>query len=274
LSFLIPPLSHFSFPNENRISGSFLTFFTAFDKDVSSHTDITKQLQFYFMCCSILINTEQGAIIASTLANGGVNPITAKRVFSAETSRDCLSLMFSCGMYDYSGQFSFHIGLPAKSGVSGIVMLVVPDAFGVAIWSPRLDSYGNSARGVEFCTRLTEKFPFHVFDCVVDDHKPTPIRQLSGKDSHTIDSYEMIFACAAGDLSKIIALVNRKVSVNCSDYDGRTPLHLAVAESRFVVVEFLLRQNANKNAKDRWGKTPVEEAKGKCEKVFALLEKS
>eukprot|EP00009_Paramoeba_aestuarina_P011561 CAMPEP_0201524130 /NCGR_PEP_ID=MMETSP0161_2-20130828/21129_1 /ASSEMBLY_ACC=CAM_ASM_000251 /TAXON_ID=180227 /ORGANISM="Neoparamoeba aestuarina, Strain SoJaBio B1-5/56/2" /LENGTH=512 /DNA_ID=CAMNT_0047923413 /DNA_START=72 /DNA_END=1610 /DNA_ORIENTATION=- len=233
----------------------------AFDsKDVSTHGDITKQLQFYFMCCSVLVNTEQASIIAATLANGGINPLSGKRVFSAETVRDCLSLMFSCGMYDYSGQFAFKIGLPAKSGVSGVVMLVIPDVAGVAIWSPRLDDFGNSHRGVEFCTRLTNKFPFHVFDSVLETKKVNPLKGTT-KESLAINSFEMIFSSAAGDLNKVIALVNRHVSVNCSDYDGRTPLHLAIAEERPIVVDYLLHHGAKVDSKDRWGKTPLAEVK-------------
>jgi glutaminase len=88
------------------------------------------------------------------------------QIFTPETVRNTLSLMFSCGMYDYSGEFAYSIGLPAKSGVAGCVMVVVPNLFGLCIWSPPLDRQGNSVRGVDFCTRLTSRYAFHVFDTV------------------------------------------------------------------------------------------------------------
>jgi len=100
------------------------------------------------------MNSDSMAIVAATLANGGVCPLTKERVFSAATTRSVLSLMYSCGMYDYSGQFAFYVGLPAKSGVSGAIMLVIPGVCGFCIWSPRLDKFGNSVRGIEFCKRL------------------------------------------------------------------------------------------------------------------------
>ena len=78
--------------------------------------------------------------------------------------RDVLSLMYSCGMYNYSGEFAFQVGLPAKSGVSGAILLVVPNVMCVALWSPPLDSLGNSVRGIEFCKELVETFNFHQFD--------------------------------------------------------------------------------------------------------------
>ena len=204
------------------------------------------------MCSSITLNTEQAAIVAANLAGGGINPITGKRTFSSEIVRDCLSLMFSCGMYDYSGQFAFEIGLPAKSGVSGIVMIVVPNVMGIAVWSPPLDAYGNSVRGVEFCRRMVSHFPFHIFDSVVDSGKINPIRMIT-RDRKMIEKYEVIYSCAIGDLPYIISLVNRGCSVNCSDYDGRTPLHMAVSKSRVQVIEFLLNHGAIVDAKDRWG---------------------
>ena len=112
---------------------------------------------------SITINSEAGAQISGTLANGGVNPTTNARVTSIESISDCLTLMYSCGMYDYSGQFAFEIGLPAKSGVSGCILLVVPNQMGICIWSPPLDKVGNSFKGIEVCKRLNSKLKLHIF---------------------------------------------------------------------------------------------------------------
>ncbi|GAA6079912.1 glutaminase kidney isoform, mitochondrial isoform X1, partial [Tachysurus ichikawai] len=101
--------------------------------------------------CSVEVTCESGSVMAATLANGGICPITGERVLSAEAVRNTLCLMHSCGMNDFSGQFAFHVGLPAKSGVSGAVLLVVPNVMGVMCWSPPIDRVGNSVRGVHFC---------------------------------------------------------------------------------------------------------------------------
>uniref|UniRef100_A0A8C2Z6L0 glutaminase n=1 Tax=Cyclopterus lumpus TaxID=8103 RepID=A0A8C2Z6L0_CYCLU len=102
--------------------------------------------------------------MAATLANGGICPITGESVLSSEAVRNTLSLMHSCGMYDFSGQFAFHVGLPAKSGVSGAVLLVVPNVMGMMCWSPPLDRMGNSVRGIHFCQDLLSHFNFHNYD--------------------------------------------------------------------------------------------------------------
>jgi len=96
------------------------------------------------------VTCETLCVMGATLANGGECPITGKEVLKPDAVRDVLSLMHSCGMYNYSGQFAFTVGLPAKSGVSGALVLVVPNVMGVGIWSPPLDSLGNSVRGVQF----------------------------------------------------------------------------------------------------------------------------
>jgi len=96
-------------------------------------------------------NGETAAVMAATLANGGICPISGQKVMKSDSVRDVLSLMHSCGMYDYSGQFAFKVGLPAKSGVSGSILLVVPNVLGMAIFSPPLDAMGNTVRGVTFC---------------------------------------------------------------------------------------------------------------------------
>jgi glutaminase len=107
----------------------------------------------------------------ATPANGGVVPLSNDRVFSTGSVQKCLSLMSSCGMYDYSGEFAFTIGPPAKSGVSGALMVVIPNVMGIAIWSPRLDGHGNSVRGIEFCRRLVAKYNFHMYDSLVQSDR-------------------------------------------------------------------------------------------------------
>lgn len=104
------------------------------------------------------------SVVASTLANGGVCPLTNEKIFSTETCRNVLSLMHSCGMYDYSGQFAFRVGLPAKSGVAGGVMLVIPNVAGIFTYSPPLDECGNSVKGIHFAEELLKAFAFHPYD--------------------------------------------------------------------------------------------------------------
>lgn len=127
-------------------------------------TDLLQTLEFYFQCCSIETSCERMAVVAATLANGGICPITRERVLRSSTVRACLSLMYSCGMYDFSGEFAFTMGLPAKSGVAGGLMLVIPNLLGICIWSPRLDALGNSVRGIAFAKELVHRFNFHVYD--------------------------------------------------------------------------------------------------------------
>jgi glutaminase len=85
---------------------------------------------------------------------GGVPADRGPGVHPPGTVQSCLSLMSSCGMYDFSGEFAFTIGLPGKSGVSGALMLVIPGLMGICVWSPRLDEHGDSVRGIEFCRKL------------------------------------------------------------------------------------------------------------------------
>ena len=126
--------------------------------------DIKDILDFYFQACSLELNCESMSIMAATLAAGGTCPITGEKVLADAAVRTILSLMYSCGMYNYSGQFAFQVGLPAKSGVSGIVILVIPNIVGFALYSPPLDGIGNSARGVQFAEELVKLYEFHAFD--------------------------------------------------------------------------------------------------------------
>ena len=119
-------------------------------------TNIEATLDFYFMCCSLEADADRLSIVAATLANNGVNPLTGDKVLSSDTVRETLSIMNCCGMYDFSGQFAFQIGIPAKSGVGGGIIVVVPGIMGFCTYSPPLDEYGNSARGIQFCKLISE----------------------------------------------------------------------------------------------------------------------
>lgn len=233
-----------------------------------SDTNLPETLDFYFQSCSIEISTRSMASIAATFANGGVNPVTSKRVFSEETVRHCLSLMYSCGMYDFSGEFAFTIGLPAKSGVSGVMMVVVPGVLGFAVWSPRLDALGNSVRGVDFCHRFSKAINLESYGGM--DAGKGWRRKILKNDPSSV--FKIIQASAQNDVHEIRKLLASSVNVNAADYDGRTPLHLAAAEGAEEAVKYLLDCGADPSLEDRWGVTAQQEIKGtKLEVLFQIF---
>ena len=129
-------------------------------------SDAEAALDVYFKQCSILVTSRDLAVMGATLANMGRNPLTGCGAFDIHGVKSMLSVMFTCGMYDYSGQWAYRVGIPAKSGVGGGVMAVVNRQIGIATYSPRLDDYGNSRRGIEVCTELASRLGLHVFDCL------------------------------------------------------------------------------------------------------------
>jgi glutaminase len=248
----------------------------AFPPDVDLH-DV---LDFYFQSCAIELTAEMASVVAATLANGGICPISGERVFATETVQRCLSMMSSSGMYDFSGEFAFSIGLPAKSGVSGIIMVVVPNVMGFCTWSPRLDSHGNSVRGLDFCHRLIETFNFHSYDILTgtSDKSDPRVSRLELK-ARTVN--ELIWAASKGDLGAFQDHILKGADPGCVDYDLRTPLHLAAAENQIAVVRFFIERARagdpdgaiDLNPRDRWGGTPLDDAYlHGCDDVIALLE--
>lgn len=110
--------------------------------------DIDGAMRMYNRQCVVTADVRELAGMAATLANGGAHPCTGRRAIRQEHLRDVLTLMFTCGMYDTSGSWAYSVGLPAKSGVGGGILAVVPGRMGLAVYSPRLDSHGHSVRGV------------------------------------------------------------------------------------------------------------------------------
>ena len=230
----------------------------AFGKPMPSTSKLNRMLDLYFQICSIEINAKQGAIMAATLANGGICPTTYKQLFDTETVRDCISLMFTCGMYDFSGEFAFDVGLPAKSGVSGSIFLVVPGKFGLCIWSPALDTIGNSVRGIEVCRRLSKT-------CCGNYHIFRHIGQLGDDESFEIkDNVDFTFyifmtAIKKKDMKTIMKYIEN-IDVSLRDWDGRTFLHIACSEGHVEIIKLLLDKNALLST-DRWGNTPMDDIK-------------
>jgi glutaminase len=121
-------------------------------------------LDLYFRQCSVSVNCADLALMAATLANHGVQPVTGDPILNPEATRDVLSVMHSCGMYNYAGEWSYEVGMPAKSGVSGCIIAVMPGQLGLAIYSPPLDRHGNSVRGIRVCQEMSRDFELHPFD--------------------------------------------------------------------------------------------------------------
>jgi|TARA_B110000091_G_scaffold200483_1_gene231272 glutaminase len=203
------------------------------------HCELHEGLDLYYQQCATTITCEHGAIIAATLANQGACPTTNEHVFSKNSVNDCLSLMRSCGLYDYTGEFAFEVGLPAKSGVSGCVMMVIPNVMGICVWSPLLDERGNSVKGIEVCKLL---------------HKELDVSQKSATYS---ESARFMQACYDGDYAVVTDMITVGCAdINGSDYNLQTPLHLASHNNHTIIVKLLLDEGAI-SKKDRWGKYPT-----------------
>src|SRR4029079_7605297 len=118
-------------------------------------------LDRYFRQCSLLVTAGDLAMMAATLANAGMNPLTRRRVIEHDHVQSVLSVMSTCGMYDYAGSWLYRVGMPAKSGVAGGIIAVLPGQLGIGVFSPALDEFGNSVRGVEVCKALSRELDLH-----------------------------------------------------------------------------------------------------------------
>ena len=113
--------------------------------------------------------------MGATLSNNGINPVTKERVISKTTAVQTMSVMVSSGMYDYSGEWTYKVGLPAKSGVGGGITAVLPSQFGLGVFSPPLDQLGNSVRGIKVCQLVSTRFNLHVLEIEDDVAENMPI---------------------------------------------------------------------------------------------------
>lgn len=146
--------------DRNRAIAYLLNSFSILDNPPEASLDV------YFQQCSINVTCRDLAVMGACLANNGVNPVTGVRTLKTEYVPKVLSVMGTCGMYDYSGNWVYTVGMPAKSGVAGGIVAVLPGQLGLAVYSPRLDERGNSILGIKVCEKISADFSLHLYHSV------------------------------------------------------------------------------------------------------------
>jgi glutaminase len=121
-------------------------------------------LEVYFRQCSIRVTARDIAVMAATLANRGINPVTGEQVMTPYAISRTMSVMTSSGMYDYAGEWIYRVGIPAKSGVGGGILAALPARLGLGSYSPKLDKHGNSVRGIKVCEALSAHYDLHMLN--------------------------------------------------------------------------------------------------------------
>jgi len=228
-------------------------------------------LDLYFRQCSVNVTARDLAVMAATLANDGKNPITGETVYEAQYVRDILTVMNSCGMYDYAGQWSYEVGMPAKSGVSGCVIAVIPGQIGLAVFSPPIDAIGNSVRGIRVCQEISNEFELHAFnnrtnvksvirrhyrgDVVRSNRLRTPEeRKVLTREGHKVAVLEVQGALFFGSTEQLLRKLTQLAS-----------------EARYVVVDFKRVHLADASARKLIARAARSMAGGETELVFAAI---
>ena len=198
--------------------------------------DVGTVLDVYFRQCSILVTARDIAIMAATLANNGVNPVTGARVMTHYTVARTLSVMTTSGMYDYAGEWVYRVGMPAKSGVGGGIVAALPGQIGLGSYSPPLDSHGNSVRGLKICEALSTHFDLHMLNRTGDVHTSViadyDIGGISSRRARKPRDQAILEA--HHDDARVIELVGA-LTFATIDYVSR---RLAEKTSQFMVLDF------------------------------------
>ena len=127
------------------------------------YADPFESVDIYTKQCSVGVNAVQLARMGATLANNGVNPLTGEQVIKREDIPYILSTMTMAGLYDGSGGWAWHVGLPAKSGVGGGIVAVVPGKGAIAVFAPPLDEAGNSVKAQEVIDYVAQKLSYNLY---------------------------------------------------------------------------------------------------------------
>lgn len=153
--------------------------------------DPAEVVRGYIRQCSVRVTAGDIAVMAATLANGGQNPVSGEHIVAPGIVRQVLSVMTTCGMYDAAGDWVTNVGIPAKSGVSGGILGALPGQVGIAAFSPRLDTHGNSVRGVTICERLSADMGLHLMGVAPPAHAALRDPHAVAVDEESISVYEL-----------------------------------------------------------------------------------
>ncbi|STC69320.1 glutaminase [Corynebacterium pilosum] len=154
-------------------------------------------IRSYTRQCSVMVTTRDLAVMAATLANGGVQPVTGERIFSSRAARHALAVMSSAGMYDAAGRWMYTVGIPAKSGVAGGLIGTMPGQMGIATFSPRLDEQGNSVRGVQAFEQMSEQMDLHLMGAA--NYAPPGIRSIEREGDATLITLQGVINFTAAE---------------------------------------------------------------------------
>jgi glutaminase len=201
--------------------------------------DVDRVLDVYFRQCSVLVTARDLAIMAATLANGGTNPVTGENILSPYAVARTLSVMTSSGMYDYAGEWIYRVGIPAKSGVGGGIIAALPAQLGLGTFSPRLDSHGNSLRGLKVCEAISSYFGLHVLNrsddvrtCIFADYDIAGISSRRSRRPHELQILEQ-----RHDQIRVIELIG-SFGFSAMDYISRRLAKDGEPRLQFIILDF------------------------------------
>jgi len=233
--------------------------------------DPNEVLDLYFRQCSVNVTCRDLAVMAATLANDGVNPITGETVIEAQYVRDVLTVMNSCGMYDYAGQWSYEVGMPAKSGVSGCIIAIIPGQIGIGVFSPPIDTIGNSVRGIRVCQEISNEFELHAFN------NRTNVRNVIRRDyrgdvvrSNRLRTPEQRKVLAREGHQVVVLEVQGALYFGSTEQLLRRLTQLA-ADASFVIVDFKRVHLADTSARKLILRAAQSMAGGETQLVFANI---
>lgn len=236
--------------------------------------DVDNVLDAYFRQCAVLVTARDLAIMSATLANGGHNPVTGERIISSYAVARTLSVMTSSGMYDYAGEWIYRVGIPAKSGVGGGIVASLPAQLGLGTFSPRLDSHGNSVRGLKTCEALSAHFGLHVLNrsddvrtCIIADYNSTGQSSPRYRPAHEIKLLD-----DHGSEIRIIELVGA-LSLATMDYVSRRLAGMAT-KATLMVLDFRRVPSITHAAGLLMSEIVTERARQDVTTIFSGFEKT